>query len=186
MWYVAVVSGVVGLLAVARPIRRLRLGTRGRALGLVLVAAAVLAAHVVWLPARQTITPATASAHDALMPEYHFRERHVRSIGAPLERVRAAIDEVTAGEIALFIALTTIRRLGRPGPESILNAPAHQPVLEVATRSGVLRLAETDREVVLGTLVVAPPGFTVDRAAVDARWFRELAEPGVVKATINL
>jgi hypothetical protein len=68
-----------------------------------------------------------------------------------------AIKGVTAGEIHLFRTLTWIRRLGRPGPESILNAPPNAPILEVATRSGFRLLAEeAEREVVVGMTLIKP------------------------------
>ena len=65
-----------------------------------------------------------------------------------------------------------------------MNAPEHQPILDVATRTGFIRLAETDSEVVIGTLVVAPRGFTRNVSA-DARWFQELSQPGIAKAAMN-
>jgi hypothetical protein len=58
--------------------------------------------------------------------------------------------------ILLFRTLTWLRRFGQPGPEGILDAPERLPLLEVATRTTFLLLAEEpEREVVVGTLVVA-------------------------------
>ena len=60
----------------------------------------------------------------------------------------------------MFRTLTWLRRFGRPGPESILNPPAQVPVLDVAAKTSFLILAEEpNREIVLGTLVVAPRGW---------------------------
>jgi hypothetical protein len=74
--------------------------------------------------------------------------------------VYQALKSVTAEEIVLFRTLTWLRRFGLPGPESILDPPAHVPLLNVATRTSFLVLAEEpDREIVLGTLVAAPPGW---------------------------
>ena len=61
------------------------------------------------------------------------------------------IRAVSADEILLFRTLTWIRRLGRHGPESILEAPPHAPLLGVATRTGFAVLAdEPGREIVFG------------------------------------
>jgi hypothetical protein len=63
---------------------------------------------------------------------------------------------VTTEEIVFFRTLTWLRRFGRPGPEGILNLPPHVPLLDVATRTSFLVLAEEPgREIVLGTLVHA-------------------------------
>ncbi|MGQ0733215.1 MAG: hypothetical protein ACT4QD_06110 [Acidobacteriota bacterium] len=184
IWYACLLAFLLGLLAVVRPLPRVRLGTRGRGVRCALLATALLAANAVALPGRQTVAP-QVTEHDVLTPSFHFREVHVRSIAAPRDRVKAAINLVTAEEIWLFLALTSIRRLGRPGPESILNAPGQQPILDVATRSGFLRLADTEREVVVGAIVGAPPGFNPGPVTRDTVWFRQLEDPGIVKATMS-
>src|SRR5712692_6772742 len=79
---------------------------------------------------------------DEFAPEHQFNEVHGIRIRAPRNRAYRAIKEVTAGEIALFRALTWIRRLGRKGRESILDPPKDEPVLAVATRTGFLLLAD--------------------------------------------
>ena len=74
---------------------------------------------------------------------------------APPERVFASIRSVTASEIAFFRLLTWLRRprLGATR-ESILAPPADRPILDVALRSGFVRLAEEpDREIVVGTIL---------------------------------
>jgi len=92
---------------------------------------------------------------------------------------------VTADEIPFFRALTSLRRLGRPGPESILNAPERLPILEVATRTSFLLLAEErEREVVVGTVVLAPRGTRIDGKPTPEQ-FRALEAPGFAKATMN-
>jgi hypothetical protein len=91
---------------------------------------------------------------------------------------------VTADEIPLFRLLTGIRRLGQRGPESILNAPERQPILDVATRTTFLRLAEERaREIVVGTVVIAPRGLRTD-SAVSPAMFRS-PPPGVAVAVMN-
>jgi hypothetical protein len=64
---------------------------------------------------------------DQILPRYHFSEHHQRFIEATPAQVWRALHEVKASDIRFFRALTTIRRLGRRGPEDILNAPEHLP-----------------------------------------------------------
>ena len=91
---------------------------------------------------------------DDIIPEWQFGERHTRHVDAPPERVFDAARNVTAAEIRFFRTLTWIRRFGRPLPPCILNAPAGEPLLDVATRSGFEWYAnEPPRELVVGTRV---------------------------------
>jgi hypothetical protein len=120
---------------------------------------------------------------DEFAPAYQFNEVHRIRIRAPRIRIYRSFKEVTAGEITLFRTLTWIRRFGRAGPEGILNAPRHEPLLEVATRTGFLLLADDpEREVVIGTVVIAPRG--VKRPATPEQ-FKELIAPGIAKAVMN-
>ena len=117
------------------------------------------------------------------MPVWHFRERHSIRISAPPARVFASIKEVRAKEIFFFNVLVWIRRGGRSGPESILNPGASAPLLEVATRSGFIYLADdAPRELVVGTVVIAPRG--IDCAATP-QMFRAALEPGYALAAMN-
>jgi hypothetical protein len=120
---------------------------------------------------------------DEFAPEHEFNEVHAIRVRAPTERVYRAIKEVTAGEIALFRALTWIRRLGRKGKESILNPPPDEPVLGVATRTGFLMLAdEPEREIVVGTVVIVPAGARKPRTAEE---FKRIDASGFARATMN-
>ena len=120
---------------------------------------------------------------DQFAPAWQFREVHRRFVEAPPERVYRAIKTVTAREIPFFRALTWLRRLGRRGPVSILNPAPDRPLLEVATQSGFLLLAdEPGREVVVGTVVIAPPGAA---RSVTAEQYRKLAGSGWAKGTMN-
>lgn len=183
LWYSSALAVLLGIVGLIRPSARLRLRTRRRAAAVILAALAWMALNIVVLPSRMSVSlPETRI--DAYTPAYHFREVHTRIIDAPPHRVLAAIKGVTADEIALFRVFTSIRRLGRRGPEGILNAPAQLPLLDVATRGGFLWLADDGREVVVGSVVAAPRGFRPSRKP-DARWFQELDGPGLVKATMN-
>jgi hypothetical protein len=119
---------------------------------------------------------------DEFAPVWQFNEVHTITVQASPDRVYRAIKAVSAAEVRFFRALTWLRRLGRPGPSSILNPPAHLPLLEVATRSGFLLLADDpNRELVVGTVVVRPPGVGQPSSAAA---FRALDAPGCAKATL--
>jgi len=133
----------------------------------------------------RTQTSSARNGIDEFMPAFQFREQHAAAISAPPARVFEAIRTVSADEIALFQAFTWIRRFGQPGPESIMNAPGSQAILDVATRSGFLLLQDRPpHEVVIGTIVVAPP-----RARRPERFgpdeFKRLTMPGLATATMN-
>jgi hypothetical protein len=120
---------------------------------------------------------------DEFASVYQFSEVHRIRIRASPSRIYRSIKEVTAPEITLFRALTFIRRLGKAGPDSILHPPNHEPLLGVATRTGFMLLAdEPERELVVGTVVIAPRD--MKRPATPEQ-FRELAAPGVAKAVMN-
>jgi hypothetical protein len=120
---------------------------------------------------------------DEFMPVWQFRERHAIRIAAPPARVFAAIKDVRAKEIAFFNILVWIRRGGRRGPESILNPGDTAPLLDVATRSGFIYLADdAPREIVLGTAVIAPPG---RKCEATPPMFKTVLEPGFALAAMN-
>ena len=127
---------------------------------------------------------APASELDRVAPSYQFHEVHRTTVSATPDRAYRAIKEVTASEILFFRELTWLRRLGRPGPENILRAPEHQPLLDVATRTTFITLADSPREIVVGTVVIAPPGTRARSVSADE--FAALAaRPGHALATMN-
>lgn len=172
---------LVGLLAAVHPLRGLRLTTRKR--GSLTMGAGVLLVLMGWsLPVRE-MRAAGSARLDQILPRYHFAEHHERHIDATPTQVWRALHEVKASDIRFFRTLTTIRRLGRPGREDILNAPEHLPILDVALRTGFVRLAnEPERELVIGTTVIAPEGAAVPRAADE---FRTVADRGFAVAAMN-
>jgi hypothetical protein len=126
---------------------------------------------------------ALSTALDAFVPIYQFSEKHSIEVDAPPELIFASIKGVTAREIRFFRTLTWVRRFGRPGPESILNAPPDEPILEVAVRTGFITLADiANRELVVGIVLVAPRGSTRKRTPSE---FNALTQPGVTKGAIN-
>jgi hypothetical protein len=120
---------------------------------------------------------------DEFMPAWQFREHHNIRIAAPPKRVFAAIRDVRANEILFFKTLTWIRRGGRRTKESILNAGDNEPLLDVATRSGFIYLAnDAPREVVIGTVLIAPPE---GRGAMTPERFKTRLAPGFALAAMN-
>jgi hypothetical protein len=135
------------------------------------------------LPARESRVGKTESRLDEFVPVWQFSERHTIRIDAPPARVFEAIRHVRANEISLFNTLTWIRRGGRKAPESILNAGDSAPLLDVATRNGFIYLADDPpREVVIGTVVVAPPG---GRGTLTPERFKAQLAPGFAMAAMN-
>lgn len=187
--YAGLLTLLLGLASLVRPLRLLRLRTRaGGALvllsGLALV---LLGTYVVGYGPKRAGGP--PSRIDDFAAEYHFGELHSLRVKAPPGRVFRAIREVTPREIRFFLLLTGIRSLN---PARILGrgqppAGASKPILEIATRSGFMCLAEDeDRELVIGT-VGQFWKLTGGRHPViaDPAAFQAFAEPGYAKAVMN-
>lgn len=182
--YLGLIAAGIGAVSVLVPLAFLGIRRRATGLLLLIIGVAVVAVGMV-LPAREVRIDAPETQLDHFMPVYQFSEIHSARIKAPRDRVYRAIRSVTADEIRLFRALTGIRRLGRPGPESILNAPERMPILDVATRTSFLLLAdEPAREIVLGTVVVAPRGWR-PRTRPSPGGFRALRDAGFALAAMN-
>lgn len=181
--YSGLVALALGLLSMVKPLRLLGIPTRRR--GAVGVAGGVLLiACGVALPARAILSTGPRQRLDDFLPEYQFSERHEVQVKAPPARVFSAIKAVTAGEIRFFQTLTWIRspRIGRPARETILAAPSDQPILEVATRSGFVLLAEeADRELVIGAVLGRPRGIRPPPRAD----FLAFSEAGYAKVAMN-
>ena len=174
----------VGVLSLLKPLRFLRIPSRARG-GLVLLAGLLAVAVGLAWPAGETRVAVPQSALDRFVPVYQFAEHHSTRVAASRERTYRAIQDVTAGEIALFRTLTWLRRFGRPGPENILHAPPDRPLLAVALRTGFLVLAEDPgQEIVIGTAVVTPPGWRRNHR-LTPEGFRALHAPGFALAAMN-
>lgn len=120
---------------------------------------------------------------DEFVPVWQFREHHTIRVAAPPQRAFDAVKHIRAGEITFFRTLTWIRRGGRKLPESILDPGNITPVLDVATKSGFIYLAnDAPRELVVGTIVIAPPGA---RHPLTPQAFTTPLPPGYALAAMN-
>jgi len=182
VFYLGISVAMFGSGLVFKPIKRLRVSTRRRALAIA-AAGLILAVVALGLPVFESRASQPTTRLDAFMPVWHFRERHTIRIAAPPPQVFDAIRRVRADEIQLFRTLTWIRRGGRRAPPSILNPGDREPIIDVATRSGFVRLADDgDRELVIGTVVVAPPG---TRGTLTQEVFQQSLPPGFALASMN-
>jgi hypothetical protein len=180
--YSGAILAVAGLALAVKPSRRLWVPTRGRALVVSLVGILVVAIGLA-LPARESRVDRVETRLDEFAPAWQFREVHTIRIAAPPARVFEAITRLRADEIFLFRTLTWIRRGGRQSPQSILNAGDTAPIIDVAKSSGFVRLAiDAPRELVIGTVVIAPPG---TRGTLTPRVFQKPLPPGFALATMN-
>lgn len=179
--HLGAVVALAGSLALA-----LNATSEGRTLGaLVLVTGVVASVTGLKWPARSTSAPPRRSRLDEFVPEYQFVEVHSIDVEAPLEATWDALLAVTAREISFFRTLVWIRRAGRSGPESILNPAADEPILDVATRTSFILLAEVpNSEVVVGMPVIKPRGWRPD-GQLTPSVFRELRQPGFALAAMN-
>jgi hypothetical protein len=182
--YLGLLAFLVGGLSILRPLTSLNIWTRLQGVMLLVIGVGVLLVGTN-LPAKEQRVESPATHLDEFVPAYQFGEFHAIQIKAPRKRVYAAIREVTADEISLFRTLTWIRRFGRPGPQSILNAPPNEPILAVAMRTSFMKLAEEpDREIVLGTLAAASKGTPLKKDPTPED-FKALHALGFALAAIN-
>jgi hypothetical protein len=180
--YSGLIITTAGLILFIKPVERLHVTSRSQALAIAGIGVLLIGVGLT-LPAPESRVTKVRTRLDEFMPVWQFRERHTIRIAAPPARVFEAIRNVRADEISLFNALTWIRRGGRQLPESILNAGDSAPLLDVATRNGFVYLADdAPKELVVGTVVVAPPGA---RGALTPQTFKTPLPPGFALAAMN-
>jgi hypothetical protein len=180
--YAGLITGLVGLVWIVKPLTFA--GLRKRRHGVWLLVIGSLIVLLGWnSPAKEIRITAAHTELDLFVPVYQFSEFHSIRVLAPKDRVYDAVKRIRADEILLFRTLTWMRRFGRSGPESILNAPENMPILEVATRTTFLTLAERPgEELLVGTTVSKPRGAKVPQTPQE---FRALAQPGFALAAMN-
>ena len=180
--YSGLIVTAAGVVLAIRPIERLHITTRSQ--GLAIAGLGVLIAGIGFnAPAPESRVTKAETRLDEFIPVWQFNERHSITVEAPPDRVYLALTQVRADEIFLFRTLTWIRRGGQAMPEGILNASGQRPLLDVATRNGFIYLAnDPPKEIVLGTVVVAPPGKHVD---LTPQLFKAPLPAGFALAAMN-
>jgi hypothetical protein len=180
--YSGLIIATAALVLAAKPLSWLRVRTGWRRFVTAGVGV-VLAGIGLILPVSESRVTGMRTHLDEFAPAWQFREFHTISVSAAPSRVFDAIKRVRADEILLFRALTWIRRGGRPLPRSILNPGTRESLIDVATQSGFVCLADdSPRELVIGTVVMAPPGV---RGVLTPQVFQQDLPPGFALATMN-
>jgi len=170
-----------GLGCVVRPIRRFRF-TRRRGLGAVAVGA-LLASIGLLLPASESRVTQKETRLDEFAPVWQFREFHTIEVDAPAEHVFEAMKLVRADEVLLYRTLMWIRRGGQSLPHSVQTDEEQESLIDVATHSTFVVLAEdVPRELVIGTVVEAPQAM---REPLSPEFFQKPAPEGFALATMN-
>ena len=175
---------LAGVISLIRPLQFLYIRSRGLAL-IVAGGGVLLSLGALLLPYHWNEASTHTTKLDDWMPRWQVSEQHTLHVEAAPDKVFAAIHAVRADEILLFRTLIAIRRCGRTGPESIMNAPEDKSLLDVATQTTfVLLEEEAPRELVIGTVIAAPRDARASgRLTPDL--FRKTLRPGVVLATMN-
>jgi hypothetical protein len=175
---------LAGLVSLIWPLRFLEIRTR-RMAAMVAAGGLFLFVMALALPVSTNAVTTHTAKLDDWMPRWQIRERHLIPIAAPPEKVFAAIHAVRADEIFLFRTLIAIRQCGQTGPESIMNAPEQKPILDVATQTTfVLLVEEPPRELVIGTVVAAPPKARAS-GRLTPELFQKKLQPGIALAAMN-
>ncbi len=180
--YAGLVVTAAGMFLAIRPIERLHITTRSQ--GLAILGLGVVIAGIGFVaPAPESRVAGAETRLDEFVPVWQFNERHSIRVDASPDRVYRALKQVRADEVALFRTLTWIRRGGRALPEGILNASNQRPLLDVATRSGFIYLADdAPKEIVIGTVVIAPRG---KHAELTPELFKTSLPPGFALGAMN-
>jgi hypothetical protein len=182
--YAGLIAALVAGISVIKPLHFLGIRTRLRALAVLGLALGATVLGMA-LPASETHVPAIATRLDEFAPVYQFHEVHAVRVRASQDQCYTAIREVGPEEIALFHTLTWMRRFGRRGTESLINAPARRPILDTALRTGFLLLAEArGREIVIGA-VMGPAGPEWARGNRSPEQFKALHTRYAAKIAMN-
>jgi len=183
--YAGLLILLAGIILIVKPLPVL--GVRARKLAsLVLCAGLLLALCGALLPAPLIRKESMGTHLDYFVPVYQFYESHSVLVRASPERVFQAVKAVTPDEILLFRTLTWLRspRFSEGGRRTVLDAPPGKPILETATSSDFLLLAEEPgREVVLGTVLGDTPFVSGGNPTPED--FMLLVRPGYSKIAIN-
>lgn len=181
--YAGLIIALAGMALVVKPIRRLRVPTRRRAIGIA-AAGLSLAGIGMILPVSESRVTRAANHLDEFVPVWQFGEFHTIDVAAPPARVFEAIKQTRPDDIFLFRTLIAIRSVGQPPPQVIQDAiRRYESLYDIATHSTFVVLADDPpHEFVLGTVVGWPPG---PRPTLTPDFFRKPLPPGFALAAMN-
>lgn len=181
--YLGLIMVTGGLVLIVKPIRRLRITTRWRGLGVAGVGL-LLAGIGLLLPVSESRVTQIETRLDEFTPAWQFHELHSIRVAARPERVFEAIKLVRPDEILLFRTLIAIRAGGQPHSQSVQSAAGtYESLIDIATNTSFVVLADDPpREFVMGTVVGAPPG---PRAPSTPELFQKPLPAGFALATMN-
>jgi hypothetical protein len=106
--YFGIAILALGLAGCVLPLKWTALARRAHGIGVATIGGGLLLAGLYW-PASAIGTPKPVTRLDAFLPEYHFHEFHEMRVQAPPDRVRAALGQITFGDIGAMKILGKIR-----------------------------------------------------------------------------
>ena len=120
---------------------------------------------------------------DEVLPNYHVHEVHARHVAADREAVFRALRTVAAGDLRVSGLLIALR--GLAGPREVSDRA--RPLLAAMAARGFAELGERPGEqLVLGLISRPWRPVPVTRPIADAADFAAFAEPGWVRAAMDL
>jgi hypothetical protein len=185
--YLGLIGAFLGFVSLIAPLKFLYVRNRRQA-GVVFGSGFLLLVIGIAFPSAETKVEPKRTQLDEFAPVYQFNEIHSIRVKGPKDRIYRAIKSVTADDIFLFRTLTWFRRFGDSGREGILNPPEQQPLLDVALRREFMLLADQPgREIVIGSVALAPPGFRpkTGQSMPTPEQFKSIHQSGFALATMN-
>jgi hypothetical protein len=179
--WTGIAIAVSSLLCVVKPPRFLGIQSRLRSLVVFVLGAALAVGAAQW-PAATVRAEGPRQRLDDFLPEYQFREYHETIVEAPLERVVAAVRQVSFADMPAAVFLMRVRALAA-GHVSRGKVDA-RPVLEVMIQpgSGFLPLDVSDpHEIVYGMV-----GGRWAKQVTTGEQFRAFAESGQMRVAFNI
>jgi len=182
IFYLGLILFIAGLILLIKPIKRLGIITRRS--GLIAAAGAVIAAVGLILPVSESRVMSKETRLDEFAPVWQFHEVHAIEVAAPPARVFEAMKQVRADEVFLFRTLIWIRNGGQRWFQSTSASGEQESLIDSALHSNFVLLAEdVPRELVIGTVVDAPPG---KYERLTPEFFRRPVPEGFTLATMNV
>jgi len=184
--YTGIVILGLGLLSVIKPFRFIHIKTRKSSLLLAVAGLLILMVGMI-LPAPTIRSTGSHQRIDDFMPEYQFYEHHEVAIKAPMEKVAAAIKEVSFADIPAAIWLMRARSLGS-GPSFEPAIVSTRPILELLSQpgTGFLTLDGNDPVEYVGGMVGRPWSNDQPPAISTPDEFNAFRLAGNIKVAFNM